>query len=331
MKKIQIFVFALLFCCAIPAQATHFQVWITSAGVSVDSINAVFGDTITIHASATYPMRAMASYTDWSLGSTNGGTIRTADIRVVVQNSDHSYYFLCSNQPTNSAFKLVIRAKYIPVLYPGIKIEPCPVQNIYAPLKLYVQRDLLQSSNSQPAAGTPMYIWGWIDGVASFPDNGAWAQANPANLMTNEGNGVWSYTFPNLSAWYGGSIALDSVLQRDAGYVSFLMKTQDGFYYQTADQKVYLHYCNTAWSVGTQNISEKTVEINVFPNPSSDAINLGIDNFGGMTVEIFDALGRKCDTQYLPFGNTINVQTLVKGIYYGQIHSSSYRFRFVKE
>lgn len=125
MKKIQYFIaFCIVFVANI-SKATHYEVWISSAGLSTDTVNTTYGDTVTIHATTTYPMRRV-SYANWLIGDASAGSgIRTTDYDVVASNATNDYYYLCTTQP----FKLLIHNFVVPTVDEGVKVVPCPIQN----------------------------------------------------------------------------------------------------------------------------------------------------------------------------------------------------------
>jgi hypothetical protein len=90
--------------------------------------------------------------------------------------------------------------------------------------------------------------------------------------------------------------------------------------------------------VGMQQFALSDAGFKLFPNPSSDKLNIscGMDNLNAEVV-IVDALGKEISKQAHTFNSssvcTINVSTLARGIYFVKISSAegSYRMRFVKE
>lgn len=110
------------------------------------------------------------------------------------------------------------------------------------------------------------------------------------------------------------------------------MKTQDG-QYNTADARAYLYMCNPNIFISTQNTTTSETTLRAFPNPSSHHITLDANDITGATLTVFDALGRKCQTEILTENRSFDIQNLPKGVYFGEIltnEKKAYRFKFIK-
>src|SRR5690606_444305 len=70
----------------------------------------------------------------------------------------------------------------------------------------------------------------------------------------------------------------------------------------------------------------------VYPNPTSDKLNILMDFKKAETVMVFNTAGQKVmESQIASNKNFINVSHLPKGIYVLTIKGSSFSYKFVKE
>lgn len=94
----------------------------------------------------------------------------------------------------------------------------------------------------------------------------------------------------------------------------------------------YNYKCHLDFIFSGINENQSTADLNIYPNPSSDYLNLkGIGEVGS-SIEIIDALGRKI--METSFANSINISKLTTGIYTLRIltkDNHSYYSKFVKE
>lgn len=84
----------------------------------------------------------------------------------------------------------------------------------------------------------------------------------------------------------------------------------------------------------TDGINENTnkMMLEVYPNPVKNLLNIK-GNISSGVIEITDISGKTVLTQIINSGNKINVETLIKGIYFIQIMSEDaiYHSKFIKE
>jgi hypothetical protein len=314
-------VLALFFATSNLFAVTH-HIYITSSGASPKYTNPAEGDTTIIHATPAFPVKNVV-HTNWLqgvLGTTMG--IRTANVYVTGQTYER--YYLCTTHLNDDAFKFgIAEPRNL-----GVRVEPCPILNYSQPIKVFVDTAKTHFGPGSNLNNDSLYIWAWIDGASSLMGNGSWSASSPENLMTNEGNGVWSYTFPNMNALVDSS-AMARV--KEIGYFRLLVKTRDGVH-QTTDRKIYIDICSSNLTNTEQNPPTIST-IRAFPNPSSVKITLDANDINGAVVSVFDALGRKCSTAILGESADFDIQNLANGVYFGQVLSSNktlYRFKFIK-
>ena len=78
------------------------------------------------------------------------------------------------------------------------------------------------------------------------------------------------------------------------------------------------------WKISSESLSEETIEkdntISIYPNPTSEIINIKIDNFTNFNTEIYNVLGKKVAN----FKNqtSMDVSKLTSGIYFLKVLSS---------
>lgn len=70
--------------------------------------------------------------------------------------------------------------------------------------------------------------------------------------------------------------------------------------------------------------------ISVFPNPSSDILNIRLRSGNVERVNIYDAMNKIIFTQSQTSSNTVNIADLKSGIYFVRVNESNW-FRFLKE
>ncbi len=59
-----------------------------------------------------------------------------------------------------------------------------------------------------------------------------------------------------------------------------------------------------------------TISVTIFPNPTSEDINLVVDKYEGVTFSLYDVVGKLLTKQTLTATNTnINISTYSKGVY----------------
>jgi Secretion system C-terminal sorting domain len=313
--------------------AKHHHIYITANGVSQAGVAAPIGDTITIHASQNYPIKQATNRTNWLQGNISGtGGTFNSDYTIIINNTatfSTPTYYICTTQ---TAFKICIIRLHYTYALSGIRTEPCPIQSVYAPLKIYVDTLLLDRAPDAGYFKDTMYIWGWFIGGGLNGDaitNGSWGNSNPAALMQNEGSGIYSYTIPSLVDWF--QVTEPYLIY--TGYFGILPKYKNhGAINVMKDAGVLLDICVAPRVINAESTPAVAEQIHVFPNPTNDFLSLDFENAKGANILIFDVIGRKCDSQYLAsYQNKITTVGLPNGLYIGQIQNTNYRFKFIKQ
>ena len=73
-------------------------------------------------------------------------------------------------------------------------------------------------------------------------------------------------------------------------------------------------------------IADKSAEIQVYPNPASDFVNIKFPVYGKYDVALFNSNGQLMSNPVLVIGNSmwLNVSTMKSGIYYVQIRHDGF-------
>ncbi len=148
--------------------------------------------------------------------------------------------------------------------------------------------------------GGEVYLWLWDPAPPS--ENGEWSDSNEALKLTNEGKGIYTFTFsPSIAEYYG-------LPASELHSFSFLIKTDDGSW-KTADYKQ-----KVGSPVAIEDISSES-RLKVYPNPISSDLNLvHTDNIN--RVQIYDTTGKLLEDRALHTGkNRINMQEYKSGLY----------------
>jgi hypothetical protein len=93
-------------------------------------------------------------------------------------------------------------------------------------------------------------------------------------------------------------------------------------------QKLNAVICN---KTNLQNLENDLAEINVFPNPVNNQLNISGFNKSSYSVEIYNAVGKfQLSVNNI---NTVDVCNLTKGIYFVKIQVDNYSkiIKFVKQ
>lgn len=157
--------------------------------------------------------------------------------------------------------------------------------------------------------GGDVYLWLWE------PDppvsNGDWGNSSEELKMTNEGGGIYTFTFgPTIAQYYG-------VDENSLTAFNYLLKSKDGSW-KTADNN------QTVGAPTAIDNTELNDAISVYPNPAKHKIS--IKNCpANARIEIRDILGKKIIGDAGIKGNSgdINISRLHQGVYFIVIYQNN--------
>lgn len=72
-----------------------------------------------------------------------------------------------------------------------------------------------------------------------------------------------------------------------------------------------------------QNNIKNNIEINLFPNPVTNVLNVKISNSDKAEITLYDYTSRKLIQEIFRNFTTLNLEQLAKGIYFYEIHTKN--------
>lgn len=166
-----------------------------------------------------------------------------------------------------------------------IWVEPAQVDP-NQPVKLYVNVALTTCPN---LGNGDVYLWTWMPSESlSSGGNGAWDASNPAHKMTNEGNNIWSFTFPSLTSFY-------NVTPAQITGLAFLVKRQNGVEAGVCTGEAKSEDFFLPLSLTDAPVLYAADDLDLFPNPTSDRLTIAFSQAvpaDDYTVELIDGTGR---------------------------------------
>ena len=189
-------------------------------------------------------------------------------------------------------------------------VEPAQVDP-NAPVKLYVNVAL----TSCPGLGNgDLYLWTWKPAETNLSSggNGTWNASNPVHKMTNEGNNIWSYTFPSLTSFYNVTPA--EVISNG---LAFLVKRLDGAQAGVCTGEAKSEDIILPLTAAATVDLLPADQLRLSPNPAKDQLNItfseavATDNY---LVEFIDMTGRTALRQVWT-GQPLSIGALANGAY----------------
>ena len=122
-----------------------------------------------------------------------------------------------------------------------------------------------------------------------------------------------------------GSSFINSNIKLDYTLGEVLISTLDNNGYLVTQG-----FHQTSWSILSSNNILKEVDIKIFPNPTSDYLNVCSDISSVILVEIFNVNGQKFFKSSENASHTIDVSSFSKGIYIINIYRQNQLIKTVK-
>ena len=175
-------------------------------------------------------------------------------------------------------------------------------------VKLYVNLNLTACPN---LGNADVYIWTWFPSeTLSSGGNGTWDASNPAHKMTNEGNNIWSFTYPSLTSFYNVSAS-------QLTGISFLIKRLNGNTTGVCSGEAKSEDLYIPLTLAATAELLPADQLRLSPNPVKDQLDITFsdavlaDNY---TVEMIDMTGRTTLRQAWT-GQSLQIGALAKGQY----------------
>ncbi len=189
-----------------------------------------------------------------------------------------------------------------------IWIEPAQVDP-NAPAKLFVNVGLSTCPN---LGNADVYLWTWFpaETTLSSGGNGDWNASNPAHKMTNEGNNIWSFSYPSLTSFY-------NVTPAQLTGISFLVKRENGLEAGVCSGEAKSEDFYLPLTLAAAPELLPTDQVRLFPNPAKNELQITFTDVvpaDDYTVEMIDIAGRVALRQAWT-GQPLQIGALATGQY----------------
>ena len=144
----------------------------------------------------------------------------------------------------------------------------------------------------------------------------AWGENSTAKISVETKEGLNTYEMYDSGKMYfsGNSLVIET---SESGENKQLVK------FELADINKLLFFSE---ETASQNIGNNTLSLGIYPNPSSDYINVSLPTGENYPYNVFSANGSVVKTGQITNGGRIDIQSLTPGIYFLQIGNVYIKF-----